>query len=78
MKNPHKRRLNFKGTLEYSEFTWAHVDKYVFVGELIDDHNEGLAVAFRGTVGHYTCMARMQLTVNPTSAHFPLCGESFL
>ena len=37
----HKAQFNFKGNLEYSEFTWAHVDEYIFVGELIDDHNEG-------------------------------------
>ena len=50
MENPHKRRLNFEGTLKYSEFTRAHVDKYVFVGGLIGDHNEGLAVALRENV----------------------------
>ena len=50
MENPHKRRLNFKGILEYSEFTLAHVGRYVFVGGLIGDHNEGLVVALRGSV----------------------------
>ena len=50
MENPHKRMLNFKGTLEYSEFTWAHVDRYVFVGGLIEDYNDGLLVTFRESV----------------------------
>ena len=50
MENPHKRMLNFKGTLEYSEFTWVHVDRYVFVGGLIEDHNEGLVVALHRSV----------------------------
>ena len=52
MKNPHKKRLNFKGTLEYSEFTWSYVGGYVFIGGLIDDHNEGLPVTLHGSVGH--------------------------
>ena len=50
MKNQHKRRLNFKGTLEYLEFTWAHIDEFVFVGGLIGDHNEGLTIALCGSV----------------------------
>ena len=43
MENPYKRRLKLilTVTLEHSESTWAHVDGYVFLGGLIDDHNEG-------------------------------------
>ena len=52
MKNPHKKMLNFKGTLEYSEFTWSYVGEYVFIGGLIDDHNEGFPVTLHGSVGH--------------------------
>ena len=29
---------------EVIEFTWAHVNGLVYVGGLIDDHNEGSAV----------------------------------
>ena len=36
-----KAQFNFKSTLEYSEFTWAHVDGYVFVEGFTNDHNEG-------------------------------------
>ena len=50
MENANKRRLNFKGTFKYSEFTWAYLDRYVFVGGLIEDHNEGLTIALRGSV----------------------------
>ena len=45
-----KAQVNFKGTLEYTEFTWAHVDGYVFVGGLIDDHNEGFVGVLHGSV----------------------------
>ena len=78
MKNQHKRRLNFKGTLEYLEFTWAHVDEFVFVGGLVVDRNEGQVVALRGSVRHFTCMARMQVVFIPINAHFPFYGDSFL
>ena len=50
MENPHKRILNFKSTLEYSEFTWAHVNIFVFVGGLIEDHNKRLAIGLRKSV----------------------------
>ena len=73
-----KAQFIFNGTLEYSEFTWAHVNGYVFVGGIINDYNEALAVALRGSVWHYTCMARMRVVFIPTNAHFSLCGKSFL
>ena len=43
MKNPYKRRLKLilMITLEHLESTWAHVNEYVFMGGLIDNHNEG-------------------------------------
>ena len=80
IENSYKRRLKliFTTTLECSESTWAHVDIYEFVGGLIDDHNEGLVVFFHRNVRHCTCKARMQVVIIPTSAHFSLCGESFL
>ena len=52
-----KTQFNFKGILEYSEFTWAHVNEYVFVRGLIGDHNEALTVALHKSVWHFACMA---------------------
>ena len=73
-----KAQFNFKGILEYSEFTMTHVDEYVFVGGFIGDRNKGLVVALHGSLWHCTCMTRMQVVVIPTNAYFPLCDESFL
>ena len=52
MENPYKRMLKLILTvaLEHSEFPWVHVDGYVFVEGLIDDHNDRLAIALRRSV----------------------------
>ena len=80
IKTSYKRRLKLilTITLEYSESILAHVDGYVFVGGVINDHNEEYAVALHGSAWHCTCMAKMQIVLIPTNTHFPLYDESFL